>query len=197
MIEHVIRSVDDVRQMLHWLARRRRVTITPLVRSAGLGSLALVTFARLDPEDERRGSDANLGPVLKLLAAHEHRLLARPLGGKHLVRAEPGAVEIQLRAADGGFLEVPIDKIDDVRTLGHTLKSATGLSLTALCTKAGISLGLASFTNGAVTPNDLQIRPVLAFAMAGGFELVVQPCFANKREARLADKRQLAGVDRS
>ena len=188
MSEFVITTVDDARRMLHWLTKRRRTTLTSLVRAAEMRSSALVNFGSLD-EAARRTNDTNLGLILQVVSGNDHRVIARPAGAKHLqTKPVNGGVPLEIRAAGGGLLEIPLEKIEDVRVLARTMEAANNCSLTAICTKAGVSLGMVSYVNGVVEQNDLRLRTSLEVFLAGGFELAVQPCFANAREARFAAK---------
>lgn len=187
MSEFVLCTVDDARRMVHWLARRRRLSPTALVRMTSLRSLSVVNFANLD-EATQRTRDTTVGAMIQLVEPHEHRLLARPCGAKHLQVHQEGAVPLEIRGAGGGLLEIPLDSMDDLRTLGRTMIATSGKSLSALARKAGVSLTFVTFAKGGSRHQDVSLRIVLETALAGGFELVVQSHFANRREARLADK---------
>jgi hypothetical protein len=150
-------------------------------------STALVNFGSLD-ESARRTYDTNLGLILQVCRGNDHRVIARPAGAKHLQVQPHGSAPLEIRAAGGGMLEIPLNTVDDVRVLGRTMEAANSCSLTALCMKAGVSLGLVSFVNGTVEQQDLRLKTFLEVVLAGGFELVVQPCFANAREARFNGK---------
>lgn len=192
MSEFVITTVDDARRMLHWLTKRRRTTLSGLVRAAEMKSAALVNFGNLD-EDQQRTKDTNTGFILRVCRSNDHQVIARAAGAKHLQRHSAGAVPLEIRAAGGGLVEVPLNTMDDVRVLARTMEAVNNCSLTAICEKAGVGLSLVSFTNGTVDYADLRLRPFLDAILAGGFELVVQPCFANVREARFLGKREVGG----
>jgi hypothetical protein len=183
--EFVLTSVDDTRRMLHWLAKRRRTTLSGLVKGAGLRSLALVNFANLD-EASQRTKDTTVGQVIQVARGNDHRVIARPAGAKHLQLQHDGAVPLEIRAAGGDLLEIPLNDVRDVRVLGRTMEAANRCSMSAIAHKAGVSLGIVSFINGTLNQGDLRLGNFIDVALAGGFELAVQPCFASRREARFA-----------
>jgi hypothetical protein len=185
--EFVITTIDEARRMLNWLTKRRRTTLTSLVRAAEMRSSALVNFGSLD-EAARRTNDTTLSLILQVVRGNDHRVIARPAGAKHLQVQSPGAVPLEIRAAGGGLLEIPLNVIEDVRTLARTMEAVNNCSLTAICSKAGVSTGLVSYVNGVGEQQDLRLRTFLEVLLAGGLELVVQPCFANAREARFSTK---------
>lgn len=187
MSEFSLCTVDDARAMLRWLARRRRTSLTGLVRAANRPSNALVAFAT-ENEASQRTRDTDTVALIEVVNAQDHVLIARPCGGKHLQVSHPGAVPLEIRGAGGGLLEVPLESLEDIRVLGRTMVAATGQSLTSLAYKAGIGNTMVNLTNGSADARGIGLRIVLEMALAGGFELVVQPRFANRREARLADK---------
>ncbi len=187
MIEFVIASVDDARRMLHWLAKRQRTTLTSLVKGAGMRSDALVNFGSLSDET-RRTNDTNLGMILQVCIGSDHRVIARPIGAKHPQLHHSGAAPLEIRAAGGGLLEIPMRDLGDVPVVTRTMEVVNNCTITAICVKAEVALGLVSFVHGTVRQKDLRLRTFLKAMAAGGFELVVQPRFANAREARFNDK---------
>jgi hypothetical protein len=189
VIAYPIVVLDDARRMIHWLARRRRLPLRALVDAAPTISDSLVSFASLDEASPRRTKDVNVGQLLTLLAAHEHRLVSRPVNGDHPVVHHPGALPLQIRDAGGELLEVPVEKLDDVAVLAHTLAAIGNMTITALSRKAGISQTITSFASGSSGAGDLRLRPLIDFNLAGGFEFAVKPIYANVREARLAQRR--------
>lgn len=188
MSEFVICSVDDARRMLHWLAKRRRTSLSGLVKAAGMRSAAMVNFANLD-EAKQRTRDTMVGLLTQVVDGNDHRLLARPAGGKHLQMNHPGAVPLEIRGAGGGLLEVPLRDLEDVRVVCRTMAAVNNCSVSAIAYKAGVSLTITSLVNGSVDYGDVSLRVFVEMLLAGGFELVVQPCYANRREARHAEKK--------
>lgn len=186
----VVDSIDAARHMLHWLAKRRRTSLSGLVKAANLTSASLVNFASLDAAGKRT-RDANTGPLLQLLVKHDHRLVARPARSQHPVLRVPGATPVQLRGADGELLEVHLDDLEGVRTLGRTIAVVKHQSLTAVCERAGLSNAMPQFilAAAATTQGDLRLSRVIELTHAGGFELTVKQIYANRSEARLAEKR--------
>jgi hypothetical protein len=186
--EFVITSIEDARHMLHWLTKRRRISLSGLVKTAGMRSNSLVLFANLDESIRTRTHDTNLGLILQAVGGNDHRVIVRPAGGAHLKVRIAGAVPLEIRGADGGLLEIALDSVADTRALGRTMEVVNNCSLSAICSKAGVSLSFVSFVSGFTEQNDLRLRPFLEVLLAAGFELVVQPRFANAREARFTDK---------
>lgn len=187
MTEFSLSSVTAGRELMHWLARRHRISLTGLVAAAGLRSKTLVTFANLNPATQRT-FDTQLGQLLYLINATEHRLYARPAGAKHFQLRRPGAVPLEIRAPGGELLEIPLSSLEEVRTLGHTMIAANNRSLTSLAGSAGLSAAFVTFVNGSTSQQGLSLRVVLDNVRVGGFELFVRPLHNNRREARRAGR---------
>lgn len=194
--EFSFRTVDEARQLVGWLARRRKMSLTALLKTAKLGSQSLLNFATQNLEARKRQDDANAGPIMQLLEKHDHLLLLRPIGGKHVVLSVPGAVPLQIRNTDGGLLELPIGDYDQLRTAIVTLTATNGVSPSGLAIKAGLSSSIVSFVSR--TKNtELRISQIIQLAAAAGFELVVRQKYANQQEARFAQLRNINALQPS
>jgi hypothetical protein len=179
-------TIDDARRMIHWVARRQRLSVSALVDTTAGISDSLVSFSNLDEGARGRTKDVNLGLLLQLLAAHEHRLVSRPVGGQHPMLRGPDMVPLRITGADGELLKIQIEKLGDVAVLANTLAAINNMTVTALSKKAGISQTITTFVSGSSRSTDLRLRPLIELNLAGGFEFAVEPLFANRREARRA-----------
>ncbi len=187
VIEYVITDTDSVRGMIKWLAKRSRITVTSLVRHSGARSQSLVNFSNPNPETQRT-KDTSINLIIALVISIHYLIFARPVGGKHLQVRHGDAMPLEVRAPGGELLEIPLEKMESLITLGATIALATGESLSALADKAQVSYTFASYVKGTSTANDMRVRPLLAVLREAGFELVVQPLYVNARQARLAEK---------
>jgi hypothetical protein len=184
----VIGTLEDVRDMIAWLARRRRTSVTALVASTGMASNALVNFAGVRRESAST-RDTNFSLIVKLVYASHHRIVARPIGGKHLQLKLPDMAPLEIRSPGGELLELPVRTSDDLVTLVRTMEAANHCTITALIKRAGVSASITKYVGiPAEQRGELRVRYVLDVVRAGGFELVVQPKFTSRREARLAEE---------
>lgn len=185
MNEFVVRTVDEGRDMIVWMAKQRRTTVHALIQAANMRSATLMNFVS-PAGSSKRTQDTSISLVLTLAAGNDHQVLVRPEGGKHIQVHMPGAMPLEIRAAGGGLLEIPLFNMASVRTLGTTLVLATGDSLSALADRAGVSQSFTSFVNGTTDAKDVRLSLILKVINQAGFELVVQQKYASVREARLA-----------
>jgi len=181
--EFPLSSVEDAAQMLHWLAKRRKLSLTALVGAAGTKHGGLVTFAT----GSRRSDNLNLAPLIRVVTAVGYEFAASPAKGAGIVMTREGAEPLMVVGADGGRIDISVVSMADAAKLMHTMAAANDLTLTGLVTRAGInSTSLVGFARGNSPNQDIRINNLLQMIDAAGFRFVVRPVHKTMREARMA-----------
>jgi hypothetical protein len=186
-VTFAVGNIDQARDAIRWMAKKRRMTVTALVQAAGLRSLTLVNFS--SPNDTpRRNKDTNVSLMLELATRNDFTVNVRPIGGKPIRVSMPETIPFEIRGLDGELLTIPLTSLESLRVLANTLVLVTGESLTAIGNRAGVSAVFVGFVNGTGGAKDLRLNSFLQVLQAAGFEMVIAPAYANVREARLAAK---------
>ncbi len=180
-----IERMADVGVALQGMARRIGISMTALVEAGGVINGTLVAIGT----GTSRNKDMSVGPLLRVLAATSYELVARSIDPDGLRIKPEGSVELLVRAADGGRIEVTVDNLDDVRLLLNTMAAANWMSVSGMVRQAGSTgtslVGLARGTN-LDSKGDLRLSNLLRVTAVARFELVVRPTHASRREARIA-----------
>jgi hypothetical protein len=182
--EFPLAKVADIGDMLQWMARRMKVSLSALVDAGGTRNGSLISFST----GSKRSNDLNVGPVLRVLKAVGYELVLRPKGGRDgVVLQAPGALPLYVVGGDTGPLEIQISELGDFAVAINTMATAKGVAVTGLMKLAGIySTSLVSLASGRSPDKDIRFANLFKLIDGGGFEMIGRPVHATARAARMA-----------
>lgn len=181
-IEIKVSGMQDITTALQAIAKRLRISVSALVEAGGVtnGSLTSVGTGR------SHNKDMAINPLLRVLGPAGFELVGRGRDPHGLIVKVDGGIDILVRGADGGRLEVIIETMADIPVLLNTMAAANNLTMTGLVRLTGANstslVGIAKGTGG----SDLRLLNLVRLAEKAQFELVIRARHATRREARLA-----------
>lgn len=181
--EYPIEDLNDIGDMLAWLAKRLKISIYALSSLSGSVNSSLQGFA----SGSKRSGDLNAGPLFRVLTEAGYELVSSPLEDKGIVLSRPGADDLMVVGLDGGRIEITWDSVADIGKLLNTMAMARGVTVTGLIKESGInSTSLVSLAMGNSTNKDVRLNGVLRVVKIAGFATRCRPVHATRAEARRA-----------
>jgi hypothetical protein len=181
--EILIGGISDVTSALRVIAQQLKMSMTGLVNAGGTENGSLVGIGT----GTAKISDMNIGPLLRVLQVVDWEMAGRTRDPQGLMLHSKGAIDLMVTGMDGGRIEVPVGRLEDVPLLLNTVAVANHMTVTGVNKAAGIGGGsLIGIARGTSDQIDLRLGNLVAYVQAGQFELLVRPVHANRRAARVA-----------
>lgn len=182
--EFPIRAMDDLGEMLLWMAKRLKISITALSGAGGVHNSSLSGFAT----GSKRSGDLNAAPLLRVLEVSSYELVTRPKkGDRGVMIKRENSHPLLVVGLDGGPIEITWNRPEEIPLLLNTLAMARDLTVTGLVKQSGInSTSLVSLAMGNSANKDVRMRGLLRVIDTADFTTICRPIHATRREARMA-----------
>lgn len=183
-LEIIVNGLPDITTVLQTMSRRKKLSITAMVDAGGVPNGSLTSIGT----GKSKASDMAIGPLLRVLGTYGYELVARSSDPDGVLIKPEGAVEMRVTGVDGGRLEVAIDSLVEAPIMLNTLAGAKQMTISGLSKAAGLGGGsLIAVARGTAGDSpDLRLGGLLKLVKYAGFELLVRPVHATRREARAA-----------
>lgn len=183
MSQYPLNNLEDLGILIKEMARSSRISVTALVGSTGKTTSSLVALANGHVPNQ----DANVAPVLRVLAAAEWELVARPCNGDGLTLHREDSLPLYVLGADGAPLEIPARTLQDVAQMICTMALARDRTVSGLVAESGINSGsLITLAKSGGASKDIRFSGLWRLTQFAGFSLYGRPQHRSAREARLA-----------